>query len=241
MRPPIYTPSGAALEYASYGLNIYDSCPHGCTYCYARTMAARFSKPWGDTVNVRPGLMDALRKQLAGREWQNAGRLIHLCFTCDPYPRDHDSTITREVIKAIKQSGNHVQILTKGDETAQRDFDLLDENDWFGITLSGGWREELSAAGNFARIGNLVRAKSTGVSTWVSCEPVYDPQFIIGAIGWLAAADLWRIGKLNHGRNNVDWFQFGHQAETMCKTCGRNYVIKKDLRKAMENSTGGRT
>ena len=34
----IYKPKGRALEYAPDGLalNIYDSCPHGCTYCFAR-------------------------------------------------------------------------------------------------------------------------------------------------------------------------------------------------------------
>ncbi len=145
MCPPIYTPKGAALEYAQYGLNIYDSCPHGCTYCYARASAKRYGSPWGDTVTVRPGLMDALRKQLAGKDWQNSGRLIHLCFTCDPYPIGFDSTATRKVIRAIKASGNHVQILTKGHNEARRDFDLLDDNDFFGVTLSGAYGDEPGA------------------------------------------------------------------------------------------------
>ena len=42
---------------------------------------------------------------------------------------------TREIIKAIKESGNNVQILTKGNGI--RDFDLLDNNDWYGVTLDG--------------------------------------------------------------------------------------------------------
>ena len=234
MRPPIYTPSGPALEYASHGLNIYESCPHGCTYCYAAAMAKRFGKPWGEQVSVRPGLLEALSRQLPQKEWWNAGRLVHLCFTCDPYPVGHDSSATREVIKEIKESGNHVQILTKGDGTAQRDFDLLDGNDSFGITLSGGWKEEPGAAWDFDRIDNLIKAKAAGIKTWVSCEPVINPQFIVETIGWLASADLWRIGKMNHQKSNIDWKQFRYQAEAMCRTEGRKYEIKKDLLKATE-------
>lgn len=235
MRPPIYKPSGVALEYADYGLNIYDSCPHGCTYCYAAAMAKRFGQPWGSSVNVRPDLQRALENQLPQKQWWNAGKLIHLCFTCDPYPVGHDSTATREVIKAIKESGNHVQILTKGDETARRDFDLLDGNDSFGITLSGGWEEEPGAAGHFTRIDNLIQAKAAGIQTWVSCEPVYNPRFIIETIGWLDSADLWRIGKLNHRKSSIDWKQFGYQAKAMCNTAGRKCYIKKDLQREMES------
>ena len=34
----------------------------------------------------------------------------------------------------MKEFGNHVQILTKGD--GSRDFDLLDGEDWYGVTIS---------------------------------------------------------------------------------------------------------
>ena len=35
---PIYEPRTRAREYCDLAVNIYDSCPHGCTYCYARAM-----------------------------------------------------------------------------------------------------------------------------------------------------------------------------------------------------------
>ena len=238
MRPPIYTPFGAALEYSPFGLNIYDACPHGCTYCYPAAMAKRFGQPWGTSVSVRQGLLYALDKQLARPEWQNAGRLIHLCFTCDPYPVGHKSTATRAVIKAIKESGNHVQILTKGDETAQRDFDLLDSNDWFGVTWSGAdfiGHDEPHAAHHKTRHQNIVVAKEVyGISTWMSCEPVLDPQSIYAAIRTFDGVDEFRIGKLNHRKSDIDWNAFGHKAKALCEEHGRTCVIKNDLLKEME-------
>lgn len=240
IRPPIYAPSGPALEYSHYGLNIYDSCPHGCTYCYARDMAKRFGKPWNGTVSVRSGLLEALHKQLARPEWKNAERLVHLCFTCDPYPIECDTTATRKVIRAIKESGNHVQILTKGGREAQRDFDLLDSNDRFGITFSGGkYEDEPGAATSYERFYVLLSAKDAGIKTWVSCEPVLNPSAVIDCIKEMSsqypnAIDLWAIGKLNHRKSDVHWGRFGIGIETLCKRLGRNYIIKNDLRKEVE-------
>lgn len=234
----IYRPKGRALEYCDDGLalNIYDSCPHGCTYCYARSMAARFGKPWGDTVNPRPGIVEATRKKLA--TMQGKGKRIMLCFTCDPYPVGHDSTATREIIRAIKESGNHVQILTKGDETAQRDFDLLDGNDSFGVTWSGAdfvGHDEPGAAHHKVRHQNIVVAKEGhGLHTWLSCEPVLDPVSIYAAIETFDCVDIFKIGKLNHRSSNIDWGRFGRKGEALCLEHGRNYYIKDDLRMEME-------
>ncbi len=50
----------------------------------------------------------------------------------------------------------------------------------------------------------------------------------------LPFVNLWRIGKLNHQKSDIDWRRFGHEVEALCKRLGRNYYIKKDLRAAME-------
>lgn len=231
---PIYEPRTRAREYCDLAVNIYDSCPHGCTYCYARAMAKRFGKPWGNVVSPRPGIVEGVRQQLAGMRGQ--GKKIMLCFTCDPYPVGHDSTATREVIKAIKESGNHVQILTKGDETAQRDFDLLDSNDSFGVTWSGAdfvGSMEPGAASHEQRHLNLFAAKHYGIGTWLSCEPVLEPSAIYAAIECFDYVDMFRIGKLNHRRSGIDWHEFGHRAKTMCEERGRAYFIKEDLLREM--------
>ena len=229
---PIYEPRTRAREYCDLAVNIYDSCPHGCTYCYARAMAKRFGKPWGDTVKVRPGIVEAVQKQLVGMRGQ--GKKIMLCFTCDPYPLGYDTLATREVIRAIKESGNHVQILTKGGKTAQRDFDLLDSNDSFGVTLTGAEQEEPGASHHIVRIRLLEDATLAGIPTWVSCEPVLNPLMIADCIYDMPFVGMWRIGKLNHRKSDIDWWRFGHNVEALCRHLDRNYYIKEDLRRVME-------
>jgi DNA repair photolyase len=197
-------------------------------------MAKRFGKPWGDTVKARPGIVEAVQNQLV--RMQGQGKKIMLCFTCDPYPvsaTSADSMATREVIRAIKASGNHIQILTKGAD-AYRDFALLDENDSFGVTLTGDGGGEPGAASHGQRVKLLYYAAEAGIHTWASCEPVLYPPYIFKAIEQFDFVNLWRIGKLNHRKSDIDWRQFGHDVEALCKSLGRNYYIKEDLRAEME-------
>ena len=157
------------------------------------------------------------------------GKLIHLCFTCDPYPTGYDSTPTREIIRLLKEHGNHVQILTKGD--GKRDFDLLDGEDWYGVTIDGaGDRRETF------RVLDLFSAHERGIKTWVSFEPVIDARKVLTTMSTVDFADRVKIGKLNYHRSDIDWAQFGHQAEEKCKALGLNYYIKESLRAEMEKA-----
>lgn len=154
-----------------------------------------------------------------------------MCFTCDPYPTGYDTAPTREIIKAIKDSGNNVQILTKGD--GSRDLDLLDENDWYGITLDGIgdglnplWR---------ARVDAFAEAHKRGIKTWVSFEPVTDEKkFFVNLHLVAPLVDKVKIGKLNYHKSDIDWAEFGKKAEDLCIKLGLDYYIKESLRKEME-------
>jgi hypothetical protein len=128
-----------------------------------------------------------------------------------------------------------VQILTKGDETAQRDFDLLDGNDSFGVTFTGADKYEPGAAPNKTRHLNLCVAKGAhGIGTWMSLEPVLSPGAVFAAIKSFDLVDVFRIGKLNYVKTDFNWSKFGHVVEALCQERGRTYHIKDDLRRDME-------
>ena len=224
---PIYEPKGKAKEYGDYAINIYTGCPHECYYCFAPNVLRKVKEDFHKCVEPRKNIVEEVRKQVE-REGIT-GKLIHLCFTCDPYPVGYDTTPTREIIKILKDSGNHVQILTKGD--GRRDFAFLDENDWYGITLDG---TECKAP-RIARLFSLAEAHSRGVNTWVSFEPVTDERKFFRDLHLVSLiADKVKIGKLNYHPSNIDWKQFGEKAENLCKELGIEYYIKDSLRAEME-------
>ena len=209
-------------------MGIYTGCPHECFYCFAPSVLRKAKDDFHKCVEPRKNIVEEVKKQI---ERENiTGKLIHLCFTCDPYPCGYDTTPTREIIKAIKESENNVQILTKGD--GSRDFDLLDENDWYGITLDGigNGRNPLWKS----RVDALAEAHSKGIKTWVSFEPVTNErQFFIELHLVSLMVDKVKIGKLNYHPSDIDWKTFGEKAEALCKSLGIDYYIKDGLREEM--------
>ena len=225
---PIYEPKGKAKEYGDLALNIYTGCPHWCEYCYVPLVLKRKKEDFHNNVEPRTGIVYATRRQL---EHHNiTGQTIFLCFTCDPYPTGYDSTPTREIIKILKEYGNHVQILTKGN--GSRDFDLLDSDDWFGVTVTGG--ESPEKLHDLSE--QLIQAKALyGISTWISFEPVIDADSVLESLkNGASAVDKVKIGKLNYHKSDINWHDFGIEAKKICKEQGINYYIKESLRKEIE-------
>lgn len=225
---PIYEPTGKAKEYGDYALNIYTGCPHRCYYCFAPNVLHRDREQFHSVVEPRKNIVEETRKQLE-RE-KITGKLIHLCFTCDPYPTGYDSTSTREIIKLLKEYGNHVQILTKGD--GSRDFDLLDSGDWYGITYDGSYGGVYMPSD---RLADIQYARTFGIKTWCSFEPVVDSAFVLECIeNCYDLFDKAKIGKLNYYPSDIDWKKFGQEAEALCQRLGLDYYIKDGLRAEME-------
>jgi len=188
-------------------------------------------------VEPRKDIVAELRRQLERK--QITGKLVHLCFTCDPYPTGCDTTTTREVIQALKEYGNHVQILTKGD--GSRDFDLLDGEDWYGATISCDRpmadATEPGAIIPVERLCKLETAKCKGINTWVSFEPALDPAAVLDCIKYCSYfIDRVKIGKLNHHPSDVDWAKFGREAVDACEEVRLDYYIKESLRTEMEKA-----
>lgn len=224
---PIYEPKGAAREYGELALNIYTGCPHRCFYCFAPSVLRRDREAFHSIVEPRKNIVEETQKQLKSE--RITGKTIHLCFTCNPYPTGYDSTPTREIIKLLKEYGNHVQILTKGD--GSRDLDLLDNKDWFGVTITGGESEEK----RHDLTVQLIKAKGYGAKIWVSFEPVINAEVVLNCLKYGGdAVDRVKIGKLNYHPSDINWHDFGHEAEELCKSVDVDYYIKESLRKEMQ-------
>lgn len=226
---PIYKPNGKAKEYGDYAINIYTGCPHRCYYCFAPKTLHREKEKFHSVVEPRANIVEETCKQI---ERENlTGKLVHMCFTCDPYPAGYDTSTTREIIKLLKDSKNHVQILTKN--PTAKDFDLLDENDWFGITYDGGFR-----VGGFIPCSHmpvLKKANDYGIKTWISFEPVLNAENVLATIEETSPyVDKIKIGKLNYYPSDINWKWFGEQAEALCKDIGVDYYIKDSLREEMK-------
>lgn len=243
MNNPIYIPKGRAGEYGDYALNIYTGCPHRCFYCFAPSVLHRDRETFHTDVRPRDGIMDAVSAQLASGTIKD--KLIHLCFTCDPYPNGFDTTATREIIKLIKESGNHVQLLTKSAET--RDIDLLDKGDWYGISYPGypdilgnpgiynTSKHEPNTSMPCDRMAALVKAYEHA-SIWISFEPVLNAEDVLWMLQHVSEETRVKIGKLNYHPSDIDWKAFGREAESTCQRRGLDYYIKADLRREMERA-----
>lgn len=235
----IYKPKGRALEYGEYALNIYEGCIHGCLYCYVPQCLHKEKEVFHNNFQERKNIVEETKKFLLN--WGEKGKHIHLCFTCDPYPYRQDQAATDSIIEAIHESGNYVQILTKGYPNW---FGNLLPDDIFGVTISCDDEQakifEPKALAPSKRIELLKDIKKyVGCKTFVSCEPVINPDVIFDLIRLGNYIDEFKIGMLNHiSANNeiypkFNWGEFGRGCEWLCKKYERNYYIKEGLRKEM--------
>jgi len=240
----VYEPKGRAREYAELAVNLYETCPHACTYCYVP--GAMHKKP---EAFKQPAVA---RKDIIGRLAQDCRQLRHdtrqvlFCFGCDPYPTHYHSMLDRVTTQALMLMRDHeigVAVLTKGDTlAAMADMPLLQRpNCRFGVTLTHmhptmyqKWEPGASRPSD--RVAALSKAKSLGIPTWVSIEPVIDPEESLECIDYAAEyTDEFRLGKLNHHgaiERKVDWADYLLRATNRCIRHGVAYKIKDDLAEA---------
>lgn len=221
-------------------LNIYEGCTHGCIYCSVPLILKTDRANFHACVRPRVGILEATKARLS--EGDIKGREISLCLSCDPFPKGADTSVTYDIIKAIKDSGNNVAILTKGTVDKDRLFAMLDSNDRFGVTISCGAelakKYEPNAALVAERLDYLASAKLHKIKTYVSFEPVLEPDYIYFLITQLRKSmDECVIGKLNYFKKEIDWRNFGFMCERLCKKARVTYQIKESLRAEMDRPT----
>ena len=179
-----------------------------------------------------------------------------MCFTCDPYQvLDTRLRLTREAIRILHAAGHAVHILTKGGTRALRDLDLLAGNrslppaanpasdfgrgsdgNAFATTLTvlgDAWQSwEPGAAPPEDRLAAIQAYHAAGVATWVSLEPVLDPEAALDIIReTYPYVDLFKVGRLNYHpmARSINWRSFGLAAIALLESLGKRYYIKRDL------------
>ena len=235
----IYTPKGKAREYSPLALNLYNGCSNGCSYCYVPRISRRDRVEFMQNIVVRKDILKKLDRDCQELEGNN--QPILMCFTSDPYQKEEEHyRITRQAIKILNKYNLNFQILTKSGSSAEQDFDLYKPGDTYATTLTfdnvpDSRKYEPNADTPGKRIESLYRARQKGIKTWVSLEPVIDPEQSLHLIDmtW-NLVNLFKVGKLNGNPDieaTIDWKKFGQDAIARIKSHGNTYYIKKDLRK----------
>jgi len=242
MTTAIYTPKGAALEYAPLALNLWRGCLHGCLYCFCPAILRMTREEFHAKVTLRQGVLEQLTKDCAklSAEYVVIPR-VHLSFSSDPWPAHvsgGDSEATRLSLIRLGNFGIPVSTLTKAGARAARDLDILATMDAeVGVSLV--WHNdakravyEPGAAPIEERIEYLAEAKRRGIKTWASVEPVIEPLEALQVLDdLLPHADVIKVGKLNHSpdAHKIDWRTFAVEVKRRLEAAGKPFMLKKGL------------
>lgn len=235
----VYEPKGRAREYSALACNLYSGCTHACRYCYAPSCMRTTSEKWHKASASRKNIIEKLEKDAA--KLVGDVRPILFCFLTDPYqPLERTERLTHRALEIMQHYGLSSQILTKGSsELIIDDLDLMHAaGTELGLTISflddekrAYWEPYASSIQE--RLKSLQEAFGKGIYTWVSLEPVIDPEEALALIELANPyVRFWKIGKLNHMKNEekkVDWVKFLSKAEQLLKSINAKYYIKNDL------------
>ena len=245
----IYWPEGKAEEYTGGGpaCNPGKKCPHNCCFCYVPNCPPRRTREEFCGVEIKENFLARLAKDL--KRLGKVDEPIFLSFACDPWPYGNSPKIrnSREItvraVEMIHESGNFVNVLSKGDT-----YDLVSRlipGDRLGATVTTYDRPtwEPHAAPACRRMYNLRLAHKAFIFTWASFEPIINT---VDALAMLNAAavslDLAKFGKANHLNDwawppdararveAIDLTAFLSKATTICQTNNIAYYVKLETR-----------
>ena len=202
----IYTPKGAAREYAAVGCNFFNGCPHSCVYCYLKRGV--LSKTMGKTdVTLKKCFADENDALFTFKHecekhidhLRNTG--IFFSFSTDPMLKE-TCLLTLRAARFALECGIPVKILTKCANVPLSANLLLNDIDKekrhmmaIGFTLTGRDDMEPNADPNSERIDAMRRTKDLGFKTFASIEPIIDFDSSFKMIEQSANfCDLFKIG-----------------------------------------------
>jgi DNA repair photolyase len=235
----VYEPKGRAREYSELACNLYMGCTHGCRYCYAPACMRTTNEKWHKSVAPRQKVIEYFEKDAV--KLRGDKRRILFSFLSDPYqPLEREEHLTRQALEIVHKYGLKSQILTKGSaELIEEDMALMKKADThLGVTLSffddhsrQEWEPNASSVSD--RLAILKQAHQSGIFTWVSLEPVIDPEQALAVIKTAHKyVRFWKVGKLNHMKEHeckVNWTEFLLNTEKLFKKYNASYYIKHDL------------
>jgi DNA repair photolyase len=239
MKQVIYETKGRAKEFNPLAINLFSGCDHHCKYCYGATVTHQTKEDFELKAHPRVTADDIKR---SAEEFVKKGetRRVLLCFITDPYQKlEWETKLTRQAITALHEAGLNVIILTKGGNRSIRDFDLLTSRDAYATTLtcldddiSRQW--EPNAGLPRERIEALRTAKLCGIETWVSFEPVLDPNTTKQLLRLTHEfVGHYKVGTLNYFPNKTNWGIFGWEMKREMDRLGAKYYFKNDLLEKM--------
>jgi len=190
------------VDYATDNITVYRFCKYNCRYCWAwRVQLFR--------TRIERGRYDPVQE--ARKYLRRRDKVIVVSFTSDPYPVvEMYKKLTRRVLLTLSSNPrNRVLILTKNPLIAVRDIDvMLKHGDmWLGTTIitlndeiASFW--EPKAPPPSARLEALRYAKSKGVKTWISIEPIipnvtYPLDIVEETVDFI---DFYVLGALNYAK-----------------------------------------
>lgn len=207
MRKSIYQPLGKAGEYSEWACNLYNGCPHDCSYCY-NNHSITAGTLGGTTVRLKKVLVDEptafsiFAKELNKYRAQiiNKGSL-HFNFVSDPCLPETIVLNWKCIDYAISQ-GVPCQILTKRADWLSHPSvqGALSHKNLIkiGFTLTGCDELEPGASTNQERIWSMANLHDRGIPTWASIEPIIDPMKSYDMVArTINVCDHYKIGILS--------------------------------------------
>jgi DNA repair photolyase len=167
---------------------------------------------------------------------------ILFSFTTDPYqPIEDEYHLTREALTILGEAGLRVTVLTKAASRAMKDLELFKKyNVEFAQTLCfmnddirKKW--EPNADSIPSRFMALDIAREAGLPTWLSLEPVIDPDESLAVIERCRdKTDLIKVGPVDRRwnaelYNSIDWTKFLREALALLTDGKCDHYIKNHL------------
>lgn len=235
----IYEPKGRAREYSELACNLYMGCTHGCRYCFAPACMRKSPEEWHTKVPLRKDVIALFEKD--AKTLTGDKRRILFSFLSDPYqPLERKERLTHQALELVQRYRLKSQILTKGcADLIAEDIPLMKQaRAQLGVTvcfvddrLRHEWEPNASTVDD--RFQVLKEAHDAKIFTWVSLEPVINPDQALAVIERASSyVDFWKVGKLNHMKTaeEVNWYKFKVDVEALLTRLGAQFYIKDDLR-----------